>query len=210
MLHRLHLVRHGEVHNPDGLVYADLPGFHLSDLGREQAGSAAAHLGGSTVDAIVCSPLDRARETAAPIAHALALTVEIDDRLTEWGLSSRWAGVPWADLDHHFPGEIAAYTRTPHDLPFSPESIAAVAQRMEAAVADLGARHPGGTAVVVSHQDPVQALRLGLRGLDLAALNTDKPGHACVITLERSAGEWRETASWLPPLAGAVFPPATP
>lgn len=207
MLARLHLVRHGEVHNPDGLVYADLPGFHLSDLGRRQAEAAAAHLATERIAAVVASPLDRAQETAAPIAAAVGIAVTGDERLTEWGLSGRWAGVPWADLDTHFPGELAAYARTPDDLPFSPESIDAVAARMAAVVTDLGARHPGETAVIVSHQDPVQALRLALRGIALAALGDDKPVHACVITLQPAGDRWVEVASWRPPLGGAAFPP---
>ncbi|MCB2222961.1 MAG: histidine phosphatase family protein [Actinobacteria bacterium] len=198
MLDTLHLVRHGEVANPGHLVYADLPGFSLSPLGRRQADAVAARLAAQDGAVIACSPLERARETAAPLAAALGTVAAVDHRLTEWGLLSRWAGEVWGDLAVRYPGEVEAYLTDPSDLPFSPEPLDAVAARMAAAVADLGAGHPGGTAVVVSHQDPVQALRFHLTGRPLAGLGAAKPGHGTVITL-RWDGEWAETGRWDPP-----------
>lgn len=196
MLARLHLVRHGEVHNPRHLVYASLPGFGLGASGRAQAHAAAAHLAGSPIDAVVASPLQRAVETAAPIAAAAGLPLRTDERLIEWRLLDRWAGVVWEDLADRFPGETDAYLSTPHDLPFSPEPIDAVARRLAEVVAELGSQHPGGRAVVVSHQDPVQALRLHLTGRPLSLLARNKPGHGTVLTLEP---EWVETGRWDPP-----------
>lgn len=198
MLRRLHLIRHGEVHNPDHLVYADLPGFALSTRGVTQAEAAAAHLAGRTVDALVSSPLDRARQTTAPIAAVLGLPVAVDERLTEWRLARRWAGTPWDDLPERFPGELEAYLSHPRDLPFASEAIDEVARRMAAVVSDLGRRHPDGAAVLVSHQDPTQALRLHLRGEPLDRLREDPPRHAAVITLERKRTTWREMESWAP------------
>lgn len=198
MLHSLHLVRHGEVHNPDGVVYADLPGFVLSDLGREQARAAAARIGSLGADLVVTSPIARARETAAPIAAALGTTPMVDERLREWDLSRRWAGVRWVDLPERFPGEVEAYLADPANLPFSPESIDEVGRRMSAVVDGLGRSHPGKVVVLVSHQDPVQALRLSLRGLSWSSLSVDKPGHACVITLVADGLAWEEVAAWEP------------
>jgi len=195
VLASLYLVRHGEVSNPDHVVYADLPGFPLSRRGRIEAAVVAAHLAAEEVDVVVVSPLERAIETAIPIATALGACLQVDDRLTEWRLLQRWAGVGWEDLGESFPGEIEAYLSQPDDLPFSPESIAEVADRFVSAVTDLGAIYPGGAAVLVSHQDPVQAARLHLTGRPLGALPTDKPHHGTVLTLK--PGEpWVEIERW--------------
>jgi broad specificity phosphatase PhoE len=205
VLARLHIVRHGEVHNPDGIVYADLPGFGLSALGRRQAAAAGSHLDGEPIVALWSSPLQRAVETAQLLPGAEQ--IHTDPRLTEWELGSRWGGVAWNDLPDRFPGELEAYLDRPTDLDFAPESIGQVAARMVAVVADLGAAHPGGTAVVVTHQDPAQAVRLSLTGRPLTALQRDKPGHACVITLTAVGSEWSEDSAWCPEQAPAPFPP---
>ena len=207
MLASVHLVRHGEALNPDGIVYGDLPGFFLSDAGRAQALTAAARLSGVPVDALVVSPLERARETAEPIAAAVGAKLLIDDRLTEWTIGTRWAGVAWLDLPTRFPGEVEAYGEHPDDLPFLSETLADVANRMHDVIVELGERHPGGTAVLVSHQDPVQALRLRLIGRDLSDLQADKPSHGSVISLGADGSTWVEESSWSPPIDSASFPP---
>lgn len=204
---RLHLIRHGEVHNPDGLVYADLPGFPLSAAGRAQAAATAEHLADSGIEVLLTSPLDRARETAGFIARRLGIATHAEPGLTEWGLSMRWAGEPWMDLDRRFPGEVAAYATDPADLPFVPESLAVVATRMTSVVADWGNRHPGAIAAVVSHQDPIQALRRSLTARGFTDFHADKPTHAAVVTLESSAGGWGEVAFWAPDVATTPFPP---
>src|SRR5687768_2690823 len=81
----VHLLRHGEVHNPGGVLYGRLPGFHLSELGLTMARRVAEHLSGEDITHVVSSPLERARETAAPAATAFGLDVAIDDRLIEAG-----------------------------------------------------------------------------------------------------------------------------
>lgn len=79
----VHVVRHGEVHNPDGILYGRAPGFHLSELGRKMAERVAEHLAERDVTYVVASPLERAQETAAPIAEAHGLDVAEDPRLIE-------------------------------------------------------------------------------------------------------------------------------
>lgn len=79
----VHLVRHGEVHNPTKVLYGRLPGFRLSDRGVEQAERVAHFLVGRDVAAVIASPLERARQTAAPIAAAHGLDVGIDPRMIE-------------------------------------------------------------------------------------------------------------------------------
>ena len=206
MLARLHLVRHGEVLNPDGVVYSDLPGFPLSPLGRTQAAAAAEHLASSGASLLGTSPLQRATETAAFISDRLGLEPVVLPGLTEWGLSLHWSGIPWHLLDDRFPGELAAYFAHPFDMPFSQESLDALAIRMGEVVEHLGQYHPGATVVLVSHQDPIQALRFHLLGRGWEEFHHGKPGHAAVITLDNTGGTWSESAVWQPE-AGAAFPP---
>jgi broad specificity phosphatase PhoE len=206
VLAALHLVRHGEVENPRHVCYGDLPGFGLSPAGRRQAEAAAAHLAAGGADVLLTSPLQRAVETARAIGRHLGLEPVADDRLTEWRLGVRWNGVVWEDLPSVFPGELEAYLDHPADLPFSPESLAEAAQRIAALVGELGEQQSGAAAVLVSHQDPVQAARLLLTGGDLAALHRHKPSHAAVLTL-LPGDPWYEAACWEPAAAGARFPP---
>ena len=199
----LHLIRHGEVENPDGIVYGDLPGFGLSDTGHRQAAAAAELLGTRPIDEVRCSPLQRAVETAQPIAAAIGCELLVDERLTEFHLGSWWAGLRWDRLEVERADELAAYLNRPTDLPFLDESIHDVADRMAAVVDEITAR----SVVMVSHQDPVQALRLRLRGLSLERLQRDKPGHVGVVILDRTGDGWIETAMWHPDIVGDPFPP---
>ena len=90
----IHLMRHGEVHNPEGILYGRLPGYHLSELGRQMALQVADVLSASGHDiaAVITSPLERARETGAPTAAAFDLTPTTDVRLIEAG--NHFEGVP--------------------------------------------------------------------------------------------------------------------
>ncbi|MEC4017004.1 histidine phosphatase family protein [Streptomyces sp. H27-D2] len=76
-------MRHGEVHNPEGVLYGRLSGYHLSELGRQMADRVAEHLADRDITYVVASPLERAQETATPIAKALGLDLDVDDRLLE-------------------------------------------------------------------------------------------------------------------------------
>ena len=199
----VYLIRHGEVHNPKGIVYADLDGYELSELGSAQAAKAATRL--PKRPTIVSSPLQRAVETAGIIAAAVSASVVIDDELTEWYLGRRWAGHVWESLDDDFPGELTAYFDHPTRLPFSDESLEALATRIAGRVR----RHREdvvGPLVIVSHQDPIQAGRLALTDRPLGELHRDKPGHCAVITVEQERDAWREHGMWAP-RQGALFPP---
>lgn len=81
----VHLLRHGEVHNPDHVLYGRLPGYHLSANGRMMAAAAADYFDGRPVAAIFASPLERAQETAQPVAERLGLPIITDDGLIESG-----------------------------------------------------------------------------------------------------------------------------
>ena len=180
---RIHLVRHGEVENPEHLVYADLPGFGLSAQGMAQAEAAAELLAAEPIAAVWSSPLERALQTATTIASFHDLPVRVLASLTEWGLLGRWRGIPWEDVPGTFPGELEAYLEDPGHLVASPETLADLSERMRDAV-ELAAALSEGPLVVVGHQDPIHAAVRTLTGLGLAEFHRSKPNHAEVITLE--------------------------
>jgi len=194
-----YLLRHGEVANPDHLVYADLPGFGLSTRGRQEATAAAERL--DAADVVITSPLQRATETAAIVAAVHGVEIVVDDDLSEWRLLRRWRGHRWEDLAVEFPGELAAYLGHPWDLPFSPESLEDLAIRTTGAIRRWRSESTG-SLVIVSHQDPIQASRLSLAGRPLARFQDDKPGHGSLIELRAGPGSieapWLERSSWAP------------
>ena len=170
----LYLVRHGEVENPDRLVYADMAGFGLSRRGRAEAAAAAEFLATVPITALYASPLQRAQETAEAVAAACGVDIVTEADLTEWLVARRWKGVTWEDLPTAFPGELEAYLEHPTDLPFAEESIAALGRRVAAVAATVVASHPDEHVALVSHQDPIQAGRLTLRGVPLEELHSDR------------------------------------
>ncbi len=193
----VHLTRHGEVENPKHLVYADLPGFGLSTLGNLQAKEAGRFLSSRPVVAVWSSPLQRAIETAHFIAARHQLPVHVDERLTEWHLSSRWSGIRWEELPQRLPGELEAYLTHPWDLDFTPESLEELADRVAEVATELSARYSNGDVVMVGHQDPIHAARLRLTGADHRRQQEGKPGHAAVVSL-RPDTPWREMSVWEP------------
>jgi broad specificity phosphatase PhoE len=163
----VHLLRHGEVHNPDGVLYGRLPGFRLSALGEAQAKVAAEYLAAQPIVHLVSSPLERAVQTAAPLAAALGLEVATDDRLTE--ADNRFEGRPVAGGRNLF--------RDPRNWrlfvnPFRPswgEPYADVAGRVLAAArtARVAAAAAGGEAALVTHQLPIVCARRAAEGKHL-------------------------------------------
>jgi broad specificity phosphatase PhoE len=170
---RVHLVRHGQVHNPKRIVYGRLPGWTLSATGRRQAEAVARALDGRKVAALFSSPLQRARETSEILARTLGVPVQVRDDLTESALAARWEGISWLRVwtQHH--REWDTYRKRPLDFE-APEPLARLARRMTEAVRELAAAHPGAEIVVVSHGDPIKAAVLALTGGDLARLH-DEP-----------------------------------
>lgn len=197
MARHVHLVRHGEAHNPTEVVYDSLPGFPLSETGAAQARRVSRYLGSQPIVAVWSSPLQRALETATPIAGRSGLPVIVHEELIEWSLLSRWAGTKWADLPSVHPGELEAYLEKPERLDFAEETLEMLAARMATAIKRIESGSDAGDVVVVGHQDPIQAARLTLTGRSLSNLHTDKPSHASVITLLPGT-PWRELSTWEP------------
>lgn len=180
---RVHLVRHGQVHNPKRMVYGRLPGWKLSEKGRRQAETAARALGGRGIVALYSSPLERARETADILARTLGLTAQVRDDLIESALAARWEGLSWPQVWTQHYREWRTYRKRPLELD-APEPLGRLAERMANAVRGVAAAHPGGEIVVVSHGDPIKAAVLALTGGDLARLHDDRLPTGGRITLD--------------------------
>ncbi|HEX6934935.1 MAG TPA: histidine phosphatase family protein [Actinomycetes bacterium] len=153
----VHVLRHGEVHNPTGVLYGRLPGYHLSELGLEMAVRVAEHLKGEDVVHVVSSPLERAQETAAPVAEAFELPVAIDDRLIE--AANVFEGKTFGVGD----GSLSRPAHWVHlRNPFRPswgEPYVEIAERMLAAIAAARDAARGHEALCVSHQLPIWTAR---------------------------------------------------
>ncbi|MGH2755411.1 MAG: histidine phosphatase family protein [Actinomycetota bacterium] len=155
----LHLVRHGEVENPKGVIYGRMPGYHLSERGRRQAGAASDRLRQRDIVAVVASPLERAQETAATIAEPHGLEVGTDERFIE-------SETFLEDLGR----SVRYFIRSPRAWwhfrnPLRPswgESFLEIRRRVLEGIRELMDAHEGREVVVVSHQTPVQVARLAL------------------------------------------------
>lgn len=150
------LVRHGQTPTTGASLPGRAPGLHLSDAGIAQAEAAARRIGAlKNVDAVYASPLERTRETAAPIAKALGLRVRIDRGLLECDFGD-WTGRALKEL-FKLP-EWTTVQRYPSGFRFpGGESFTEMQQRITGAIARLVERHPGKTVVAVSHADPIKA-----------------------------------------------------
>ena len=154
----VHLLRHGEVHNPKGILYGRSPGYHLSELGRTMAERVAERIGHRDITVIVSSPLERAQETASPLAAARGLEVRLDDWVLE--SSSLFEGKPF-----RFRRSVLRNPRMWRHMwnPFRPswgEPYADIVARVWPAVLDARKEAEGHEAVVVSHQLPIWITRL--------------------------------------------------
>jgi broad specificity phosphatase PhoE len=163
----VHLLRHGEVDNPDGVLYGRLPGYRLSDLGVAQAKVAAEFLAGRPIGHIVSSPLERAKQTAAPLAELTGRSVDIDPRLIEADNKLQGRRVAGGKGLFTDPSNWRYFTN-----PLRPswgEPYEQIAARVLAA-ARAARRRVEGTgleAVCVSHQLPIVSARRRAEGLHL-------------------------------------------
>jgi broad specificity phosphatase PhoE len=153
----VHLLRHGEVENPGGVLYGRLPGFHLSALGREMAERAAEYFAHHDVTLVVSSPLERARETARPVAERHHLPVTTDERLLEADniFEGKTFGVGDGSLRRP---QVWPAMRNPL-RPSWGEPYVVIAARMHAALATARDAVRGHQAVLVSHQLPIWIAR---------------------------------------------------
>ncbi|MDJ0336360.1 histidine phosphatase family protein [Salinibacterium sp. G-O1] len=160
----IHLVRHGEVYNPDGILYGRIPGYHLSELGHTMAAAAAASLTGHPVAALYASPLQRAQESAAPWAELFGLPINTEERIIE---PHNW----FEGRKFEFPAALKHPSAWPKLInPLKPswgEPYKSVESRMLAAIAAAWAKPESGEVVMVSHQMPIVMAARSVKGMRL-------------------------------------------
>jgi broad specificity phosphatase PhoE len=161
----VHLLRHGEVYNPTGVLYGRLPGFVLSEAGEQMALQARDVLADHDITVVRSSPLERAVQTAAPTAAHFGITPTTDERLIE--SENYFEGKTFGVGD----GSLRRPSVWIHLWnPFRPswgEPYVKVAKRVAAAVADARDAAEGHEAVLVSHQLPIEVTRRYLQGITL-------------------------------------------
>jgi broad specificity phosphatase PhoE len=153
----VHVLRHGEVYNPDKILYGRLPGFALSELGVQMAKAAAQSLVEHDVTHLVASPLERAQQTAEPFGAQFTLPVEVDERLIE--SVNLFEGKRVAAGDGALRDPRNWWILRDPVTPSWGEPYALIAQRMYAAILAAREAAEGHEAVCVSHQLPIWTLR---------------------------------------------------
>ena len=176
----VHLVRHGEVHNPDRILYGRLPGYHLSERGRNMAHATASDLADHDVVYLAASPLERAQETARPFAEKVGLDVTTDERIIEAGnelqglhikgvRSALWNPKRWPMLKNP-------------TIPSWGEPYQEIAERMWQAIDTAREKARGHEAVLVSHQLPIVMIQRDVQGLPLAHNPADRQCELASVT----------------------------
>jgi broad specificity phosphatase PhoE len=153
----VHVLRHGEVYNPSRILYGRLPDFHLSELGRQMAKAAAEALAGRDVTHVVASPLERAQETAEPLAAEFELETDTDIRLIE--SSNYFEGKRVSVGDGALTNPRHWWVLRDPITPSWGEAYLVIAQRMFTALQAARVAAEGHEAVCVSHQLPIWTLR---------------------------------------------------
>ena len=188
-------VRHARVWNPDGVVYASLPGFHLAEGGRAEAEALSRTLATSPVRAVYASPLDRAQETAEILARPHGLGVRTESRLVEWSFWSNWQGMPWDRIRERDAERLDAYARDPTAA--CPEDpLAAVGERILAWAAEADREHPDGLVLGVSHEAPMLAALLVGSGRGAAGFHSTNLPHLGTVRLVPRPIEVVDLIAW--------------
>lgn len=193
----VHLVRHGEVHNPDRVLYGRLPEFRLSDLGQRMAAASVTLLAGHPVTALYASPLQRAQESAAPWADGFGLDIRTDERLiepTNRFEGKRMNGRTLAD-PRHWP--LLVNPRKPS----WGEPFADIAARMLSVMHEARESVDAGEVVMVSHQLPIWMAHRAIAG---DPLHHDPRKRRCSLSSVTSfawvEGQFTETDYQEPPV----------
>ena len=199
MSQTVHLVRHGQVENPKGVIYGRLPGYNLSERGRKQAELAAERLAERDIGAIWASPLERAQETAAVIAERHpAVEIVTDDRIIESATAVEGVG-----------RSLRAFLMSPKlwwtfRNPWGPswgERFVDIKARMLEAINEAVDEAGGREVVIVSHQTPVLVARLALARRRVPPWLAFTPcGTGSVTTMELQDGNVVSASYFAPPV----------
>ena len=200
----VHLLRHGEVHNPEGVLYGRRDGFHLSELGRQMAEKVAGSIKDRDITHLRVSPLERAQETAQPLATARGLEIVTDERVIE--STSKFEGL-------NFGEGVWTILKRPRlwpllRNPFGPswgEPYKEIVARMMAAIHDAREAAQGHEAVVVSHQLPIWTTRLHVEKRSFLHDPRQRQCTLCSLTSFHFVGDRLTQVSYSEP-AGDLIP----
>ncbi|WP_435770058.1 histidine phosphatase family protein [Nocardioides sp. SYSU DS0651] len=194
----VHLVRHGEVHNPRGILYGRRDGFHLSERGKAMADRAAESLKTRDITVVRSSPLERAQETAAPLGAALGLEVGIEPRVIE--STNRFEGLTFGKGNNALRRNPLLWRHLYN--PFKPswgEPYKQIVSRMMAAVEDVRREAQGHEGVLVSHQLPIWTTRLHVEGRSFLHDPRKRQCTLCSVTSLHFVGEVITQVSYAEP-----------
>ncbi len=175
----LYLLRHGEVHNPTGIIYGRLPGFGLSQTGEKQILSALDKLKSDPPQVLYASPMQRTQESAELIASNLNLKIETDERITETKIG-HFQGKPFDSLPKPYITDEGTHPEI--------ESAHSIRTRFLDFVSDLQVQHPKKTVVAVSHRDPIIVALLHWKQRPIEDLNAFDfaPGSIFAVHFEKT------------------------
>ena len=198
----VHLMRHGEVHNPGGVLYGRMPGFLLSDRGLAMADRIGAEIGDRDITHVRISPLERTRQTAAPLLARRGLEAVVDERVIE----------SWSKFEGRSFGKGARALLHPATWPalvnpFRPswgEPYADIAARMWSAVQDARDEARGHEAVIVSHQLPIWTVRLFAEGRSYLHDPRKRRCTLCSLTSFRFDGDTLAQVAYSEPVGDMI------
>lgn len=164
---QIHLVRHGEVYNPERVLYGRLPSYGLSETGLQMAALAASELASREREfsKIIASPLQRTQESAAPVSQALGLPIELDERVIEPTNAFEGKKMRGPDSVLKKPSQWKYLVN-----PFKPswgEPYRSIADRMKEAMTNAALSVDSGDVVIVSHQLPIWMVHRDVNGKNL-------------------------------------------
>ena len=176
----IYLVRHGETPTTGKVLPGRAPGLHLSERGCEQARQVASQF--ARVDAVYCSPLERTRETAAPLCEKFGLEPMLCDGILEADFGS-WTGASLQELSKLPEWQVVQKRPSQFRFPGG-ESFAEMQARVVLALEEIARRHPGQTVVCFSHADPIKAALTHFAGKPLDAFQQAKAAPGSVTRIE--------------------------
>jgi broad specificity phosphatase PhoE len=202
----VHLVRHGQVENPRRVLYGRLPGYHLSGRGQAQADLLAGYFAGARLAAVLASPLERAQQTAAPIAAAHGLEVRTDLRLIENSTIFEGAAgnLAWYILRHPRVWWKLRDLRSPSWGERNVDMVERVHAVVEAVLEEFGGRQ----VVLVSHQAPIWVARLAFERRRLAHWPGRRRCTLASVTTLTFDGDRLAGVAYAEPAAAALLGPA--
>jgi probable phosphoglycerate mutase len=177
-----YLIRHGFIDAPPDVLCGRTPGIHLSQQGRAQASRLVDRFRGLSISALYCSPMERALETAAPLAQSFVLPIQVDPEISEIEYGD-WTWRTFAELERdpqwHTYNTFRSGARIPQG-----ETALQLQNRVVGFLERVRRQHAHDNIVVVSHGDPIKTAVTYYSGLHLDMLLRFEISHASVTVIK--------------------------